>query len=81
MKLVYTEGCTAYSLAVDDKSSTELPLEEMKSILHKVIDKCDDFGTIQNMITSLLEQLGEYELIGHCDQCGDNIYEFTLNID
>lgn len=80
MKLTYTEGCMAYNLDIDNKEIEDFTLQDQKNILKSLIDKYGDNSTIQNMITDFLELNGIPKFIGHCDECGDNIYEYTLEI-
>lgn len=80
MKLTYTEGCMAYNLDIDNKELENFTLQDQKNILKSLIDKYGDNSTIQNMIIDFLELNGIPKFIGHCDECGDNIYEYTLEI-
>lgn len=80
MKLTYTDGCMAYNLDIDDKKIEDFTLQEQKDILKSLIDKYGDNSNIQNMIIDFLESNGDSEFIGHCDECGDDVYEYTLEI-
>lgn len=80
MKLTYTEGCMAYNLDIDNKEIEDFTLQDQKNILKSLIDKYGNNSTIQNMIIDFLELNGIPKFIGHCDECGDNIYEYTLEI-
>lgn len=81
MELKYIEGCTNYNLLIDDKDSSKFKLEELQEIMTKLVNQCDDIGTIQNMILDYVEQFGDVENLGYCDQCNDTTYEYTLDID
>lgn len=82
MKLQYTEGCMCYSTTIDGKEIADIEdTSIIKEALHKMIDKIDDVGTLQMEFTSLMESLGEYTDLGHCEQCGDHITEFNLEIE
>lgn len=80
MKLTYTEGCMAYNLDIDNKEIEDFTLQEQKNILKSLIDKHGNNSTIQNMIIDFLGLNGIPKFIGHCDDCGDNVYEYTLEI-
>lgn len=80
MKLTYTEGCMAYNLDIDNKEIEDFTLQDQKNILKSLIDKYGNNSTIQNMIIDFLELNGIPKFIGHCDECGDDIYEYTLEI-
>lgn len=45
----------------------------------KELEKIDDMATLQDILTTVAET-GEYEDLGHCEQCGDWITSYTLEI-
>ena len=55
-------------------------VEDFKSVIHKLIDKQNDLGTLQSIWIDLIQQQGEYEDLGHCSCCGDYITKYTLEI-
>ena len=79
-KIVYTDGCIATGLTVDDRIFSDLSLEEQKAIIHKVIDSATDSSSLQSMLTEYVETAGEYEYLYTCEECGDSVYEWTLEI-
>lgn len=80
MKLTYTEGCTTYNLSIDGKCAEDLTVDEKKEIMKSLIDKYEDICDFKNMIIDFLEMNAEPEFKYHCDQCGDSVYEYTLEI-
>jgi hypothetical protein len=80
MKIVYTEGCTAYSLTVDNVESCDCDKQLIKDAIKTLIDKEDDIGTLQQHLEYLVEHQGEFTDLGHCDECGDDIYRYTVEI-
>jgi hypothetical protein len=80
MKLEWTEGCICYGLDVDGKPFKDFDVEEKINILNKLIDTILMDYMVQDVVIELLHQYGEYKHIGHCDECGDNISSFTLEI-
>lgn len=80
MKLTYTDGCIAYNLDIDDKEIEDFTLQEQKDILKSLIDKYGDSPNIKNMIIDFLELNAYPEFISHCDECGDDIYKYTLTV-
>lgn len=80
MKINYTTGCTCDSLTIDSKESVDLPIETIKEAIVCSLDKVEDIATLQDMLISALEYAGEFEDLGHCEQCGDFIYSYTLEI-
>ncbi len=80
MKLEYTEGCTCYGLDVDDKPFNDLGEVSQVDVLHSVVNAlCCEYDP-QSILIDLLRQYGEYKHLFHCDQCGDNVCSYTLEI-
>lgn len=69
MKINYTSGCICDSLTIDGKESADLSPKVIK----------DAIATLQDILTTVAET-GEYEDLGHCEQCGDWITSYTLEI-
>lgn len=80
MKLEYTEGCTCYGLDVDGEPFNDLNAVEKVSLLHSVVTMLSVDYDIQDIMINLLRQYGEYKHLFHCEQCGDNVCSFTLEI-
>lgn len=80
MKLEYTEGCTYYGLDVDGKPFNDLGEVSKVDILHSVVNAlCCEYDP-QSILVDLLQQYGEYKHLYHCDQCGDDVCTYTINI-
>lgn len=79
MKINYTSGCTCDSLTIDGKESSDLSPKVIKDAIVKALEKIDDISTLQDILTTVAET-GEYEDLGHCEQCGDWITSYTLEI-
>jgi hypothetical protein len=79
MKLVRVEGCMNDSLEIDGKELCDYNFNEQKEILHKLIDSVDGC-TLFFIISSIVEMNGEYEDLGRCDTCGDNVERYELTI-
>lgn len=80
MKLSYTDGCTCTSLIVDGKETADMTAEEMKISIQAMLNREKDTAVLQQIWKSLVESQGEFEDLGHCDQCGDWITKYTLEI-
>lgn len=80
MKLEYTEGCICYGLDVDGEPFNDLNAVEKVALLHSVVTMLSVDYDIQDIMINLLQQYGEYKHVGHCDECGDNISSYTLEI-
>lgn len=80
MKIESITGCTCDSLTVDDVETVDMDKEAVKDVIKKLIDREDDLGTLQSILIDLVGSRGEFEDLGHCDQCGDWITKYTLEI-
>ena len=80
MKIVNITGCTCDSLTVDDVETVDMDKKDVKEVIKKLVDREDDLGTLQSILMDLVETRGEFEDLGHCDQCGDWITKYTVEI-
>mgnify|MGYP003321342746 CR=1 FL=1 len=81
MKLVYTDGCICTGLTIDGKdyNNLNLGIEKKREIAHKLLESLDE-GDLDNEILDLIQTSADYKIIGHCEECGDTIYEWTTEI-
>ena len=80
MKIEYTEGCICYGLDVDGKPFHELGEVSKVDILHSVINVLSCEYDPQSILIDLLSQYGEYEYHYTCEDCGDSVTSYTLEI-
>lgn len=80
MKLEYTDGCICTSLTVDGKETVDMSKEELKEVICKLLDRESDLGVLQDIWRDLVTSQGEFEDLGHCEECGDYITRYTLEI-
>ena len=80
MKLEYTDGCICTSLTVDGKETVDMSKEELKEVICKLLDRESDLGVLQDIWRDLVTSQGEFEDLGHCEECGDYITSYTLEI-
>lgn len=80
MKHEYTEGCVCTSYYVDDKPFHDLTIDEMKLAIQELLNNTLDSNVLQDVWIDFVEGVGEYEDLGHCEQCGDYISKYTVNI-
>lgn len=80
MKIESVTGCTCDSLTVDNVETVDMDKEAIKDVIKKLINREDDLGILQSILIDLVEFQGEFEDLGHCDQCGDWITKYTLEI-
>ena len=80
MKIESVTGCICDSLTVDDVETVDMDKEAVKDVIKKLIDREDDLGTLQSILIDLVETQGEFEDLGHCEQCGDWITKYTVDL-
>ena len=81
MILNYIEGCTADSLTIDGVETIELPPYEIADVIRHLVGRCKDKGLLKEMLVTLIESDKESTCtISQCDQCGDDIYNYKLEI-
>ena len=80
MKIESVTGCTCDSLTIDNVETIDMDKEVIKDVIKKLINREDDLGILQSILIDLVEFQGEFEDLGHCDQCGDWITKYTLEI-
>ena len=58
----------------------DLTNEEKKGVLLKIIQSQTEFDNCQDVFISLVQEFGQYKNLGRCEQCGDCIETYTLEI-
>lgn len=79
-RIVYTDGCVVSGLTVDDRRFDDLSLEEQKAIMHKIIDSAQGSSCLQGMLIEYVETAGEYEYLYTCEECGDSVCSWTIDM-
>lgn len=79
MKIVYTTGCICDGLTVDNKNFDTMCRIEKERIVKDVLSHASE-ETLQDMLITFLELDGSYKTVGHCEQCGDTISEYSFVI-
>lgn len=80
MKLEYIEGCICYDLCVDGEPFNSLDHDKKIEVFDRIFEHIAEEYGFNTMLVDILQHYGEYKHIGHCDECGDNISSFTLEI-
>lgn len=81
MELRYISGCTAYNLTINGVEVSELPPYQIVDVIHYLASRCEDKGLLKEMLAMLIEHDKEsVRDISHCDQCGDDIYNYKLRL-
>lgn len=80
MKLEHTTGCICDSLTINEKETANLPIKEVRDVVLDLISRCNDLSILQDILMDYIDCNGEYEDLGHCEECGDHIIKYTLEI-
>lgn len=81
MELRYVSGCTADSLTIDGVEASELPNYEIADVIRHLVGRCEGKRLLKELLERLIESDKESVCdISHCDQCGDDIYNYQLEI-
>ena len=80
MKIESISGCTCDSLTIDGVETIDMKITDAKEAIKKLIDAEADLGTIQSVLINLVESRGDFEDLGQCDECGDWITKYTLEV-
>jgi len=84
MKIVISQGCTAFYTLVDDKNVTDMTPEEYNTFVDTLLGKLKQH-IIENTVNldSVIQcfQYDDWETDkDSCDQCGDTVDRTTWNI-
>ena len=81
MKHEFTEGCLYTSLFINNIDVNKLPIEEIRKAVVELTLQIEDKEELIWIWRDLMTSVGEYEDLGHCNQCGDDISKYTVNIE
>ena len=81
MKHEFTEGCIRTSLFINDIDIYKLPIETIKEAIIELVSEMKDKEEAIWIWRDLMISVGNYEDLGHCDTCGDDISKYTVNIE
>ena len=83
MKIVKTEGCIVSGINIDGKNLIILEDDEKEVYYNKILEYFKNNYSedrLKMLIDVLLDYYGEYKHLYHCEQCGDDVYEQSLEI-
>lgn len=80
MKIESITGCICDSLTIDGVETVDMDINKVKEVVKKFIDSTNDLGTIQSILMDLVESQGDFEDLGTCEECGDWITKYTVEI-
>lgn len=83
MKIVETTGCICDGIKIDGRDIDDFSKDELKDIVVKLVDRlyqAKDARFLRDMISDIVNCCGNYEYLYTCDDCGDSVYDITLEI-
>lgn len=80
IKLEHTTGCICDSLTINGRETVDLPIKEVRDVVLDLISRCEDISILQDILMDYIDCNGKYEDLGHCEECGDHITKYTLEI-
>lgn len=80
MKIELTSGCTLDSLQIDGKRFEDLSHREMRDTIFSLITEFTDEDLYNEIIRSIVYYKGEFKDGYKCEQCGDFVETYTLEI-
>jgi hypothetical protein len=80
MKIELTAGCTVDSLQIDGKRFEDLSYREMRDIIFSLVTEFTDEDLYNDIIRNIVYSKGEFKDGYACEQCGDFVETYTLEI-
>lgn len=81
MNIKYVCGCMSDSLTINDVETVDMPLDNIKNVIKKLVDRETDLGVLQQILIQCVESQGEYSCTDEpCECCGDYVTTSELNI-
>lgn len=80
MKIELTAGCTVDSLQIDGKRFEDLSYREIRDIIFSLVTEFTDEELYNDIIRNIVYSKGEFKDGYTCEQCGDFVETYTLEI-
>ena len=80
MKFKVTDGCTCFSTTINGKDLNEFSDEDAKLYLGYLVEHLKDRGYIDSIIRDIVTVTGKHKFLYHCEECGDNVCEYNLEV-
>lgn len=77
---ILTKQDDADVITVEEKDANDFTDEEIRDIILTVINSRNDNADLIWALRELIQILGRYKFCYHCDECGDNVGEYKLNV-
>lgn len=80
MEFKVIDGCTCFSTTINGKELNEFSDEDAKTYLEYLIRHIEDRGFMESIIKDVITVMGKRKFLYHCEQCGDDVIEYNLEI-
>lgn len=82
MKIELTTGCTLDSLLIDGKQFESLNVDDARLVIKTLLEKplVEDMDLYNDIIRDIVYSKGEFKDGYTCEQCGDFVETYTLEI-
>ena len=71
----------AFSLTIDDKDISEMSEDNIREVIKNIIEEnVVEPTSLIWILTDLTRSFGRYKFCYHCDECGDNVFEYELEV-
>ena len=69
------------SLTIDGKDVSEMSEDDIREVIKNIIEEnVIESTSLIRILTTLTESFGRYKFCYHCDECGDNVFEYELEV-
>ena len=80
MKIELTAGCTLDSLLINGKRFETLPYNEIRNVITILLDYFKDTELCNDILKDIVYTKGDFTDGYKCEQCGDWVESYTLEI-
>lgn len=71
----------AFSLTIDGKDISEMSEDDIREVIKNIIEEnVVESTSLIWILTDLTRSFGRYKFCYHCDECGDNVFEYELEV-
>lgn len=67
-------------ITIDGKNVNRFNRDEIRDIIISVVNANNDTTNLIWALRGFIPNFGEYKFCYHCDECGDNVVEYKLNV-
>lgn len=69
------------SLTIDGKDISEMSENDIREVVKNIIEEnVVESTSLIRILTDLTRSFGRYKFCYHCDECGDNVFEYELEV-